>query len=282
MINNEILIKKHGKSFYWASKFLDKKFVDPIYKVYEICRIIDDIVDKQESSKAIKDLQLIKNNKSSLKIKNKINKKYLSEFIKGQESDLKFRQPETIDELIQYCYRVAGVVGLMVCDAVNIKDNNLKFFAIDLGIAMQLVNIIRDIKEDAENKRVYLPITLIGKTSHLEVINNSKVVENINIEKIKILNIADKYFKSANYAIQFLPKEVSKAFGLASRIYDGIGRKIIKQEHNYTHGRVYLNNFEKFIYTLKYLIKLKGKPTKNLIHNAQLHFPILGLPNTNG
>src|SRR6056300_1845001 len=214
------IIKKHGKSFYWASRFLGKDYIDPIYSIYEMCRRLDDIVDEQSKEAAIKEIDVLKKDLTKKNLQNKFDSlkrlnddqfpqiKYFEEFILGQESDIDFRQPKSINELLRYCYRVAGVVGLMVCDAVNIKDENMKYFAIDLGIGMQLINIIRDIKEDAENKRVYIPVNLIGQVDPDDVLNNQQVIEKIDNEKRKILKIAENYFNSANYAIRFLPNNI--------------------------------------------------------------------------
>jgi phytoene synthase len=289
MANNKI-IRKHGKTFYWASKFLDKNLLIPIYSIYEMCREIDDIVDNHESNFAILELKKIKQNLSTNELRKRFKclraieeKKlpgieYLNQFILGQESDTRFHQPQSMDELLHYCYRVAGVVGLMVCDVVGIKDKNLKYFAIDLGIAMQLVNIIRDIKEDAENNRIYLPETLIGKVCPNDVLNNSFVINKINSEKKRILAIADTYFKSANHAIQFLQADVSICFGVASNLYQAIGLKILKKEKSYLEGRVYLSPLEKLFLTSKYYFKSKRKINYQPIHDNKLHLPIKNLP----
>lgn len=293
MKTSKQIIKKNGKSFYWASKFLSKDYIDPIYSIYEMCRKLDDIVDEQNNEVASKEINLLKKEITKKNLKNKFESlkklnddqfphiKYFEEFILGQESDINFEQPKSINELLRYCYRVAGVVGLMVCDAVNIKDENLKFFAIDLGIAMQLVNIIRDIQEDALKGRVYIPANLIGIVSANDVLTNPDLISKIEIEKIRILNIADKYFNSANYAIKFLPKEVSTAFGLASNLYQGIGKKIVKKEKPYTNGRVYLSSSEKLFYTLRFLLKNKKNKSYQPIHNNMLHMPIKNSPSTN-
>jgi len=293
MSDSRQIIKQNGKSFYWASKFLGKDYIDPIYSIYEMCRKLDDIVDEQSEEAAIKEIGLLKKDltKESLQKKfeslRKLNDdqfpqiKYFEEFILGQESDINFRQPKSINELLRYCYRVAGVVGLMVCDTVNIKDENLKFFAIDLGIAMQLVNIVRDIQEDALRGRVYIPENLIGAVSASDVLTKPDLISKVEQEKLRILDIADKYFNSANYAIKFLPKEVSMAFGLASNLYQGIGKKIIKKEQPFTNGRVYLNGAEKLFHTLKFLLKSKKNKSYQPIHNNMLHLPIRNSPSTN-
>jgi phytoene synthase len=258
-----------------------------------MCRKLDDIVDEQSKEAAIKEIGLLKKDLTKENLQKKFESlkrldddqfpqiKYFEEFILGQESDINFRQPKSINELLRYCYRVAGVVGLMVCDAVNIKDENLKFFAIDLGIAMQLVNIVRDIQEDALRGRVYIPENLIGAVSASDVLTKPDLITKVEQEKLRILNIADKYFNSANYAIKFLPKEVSMAFGLASNLYQGIGKKIIKKEQPFTNGRVYLNGAEKLFHTLKFLLKSKNNKNYQPIHNNMLHLPIKNSPSTN-
>lgn len=293
MSDSRQIIKQNGKSFYWASKFLSKDYIDPIYSIYEMCRKLDDIVDEQSKEAAIKEIGLLKKDLTKESLQKKFESlkrldddqfpqiKYFEEFILGQESDISFRQPKSINELLRYCYRVAGVVGLMVCDAVNIKDENLKFFAIDLGIAMQLVNIIRDIQEDALRGRIYIPENLIGAVSASDVLTKPNLITKVEQEKLRILDIADKYFNSANYAIKFLPKEVSMAFGLASNLYQGIGKKIIKKEQPFTNGRVYLNGAEKLFHTLKFLLKSKKSKNYQPIHNNMLHLPIKNSPSTN-
>lgn len=293
MSDSRQIIKQNGKSFYWASKFLGKEYIDPIYSIYEMCRKLDDIVDEQSKEAATKEISLLKKDLTKENLQNKFESlkrlddnqfpqiKYFEEFILGHESDINFEQPKSINELLRYCYRVAGVVGLMVCDAVNIKDENLKFFAIDLGIAMQLVNIVRDIQEDALRGRVYIPENLIGAVSASDILIKPDLIRKVEQEKLRILNIADKYFNSANYAIKFLPKEVSMAFGLASNLYQGIGKKIIKKEQPFTNGRVYLNSAEKLFHTLKFLLKSKKNKNYQPIHNNMLHLPIKNSPSTN-
>ena len=293
MSDSRQIIKQNGKSFYWASKFLGKDYIDPIYSIYEMCRKLDDIVDEQSKEASIKEIGLLKKDLTKENLQQKFESlkrldddqfpqiKYFEEFILGQESDINFIQPKSINELLRYCYRVAGVVGLMVCDAVNIKDENLKFFAIDLGIAMQLVNIVRDIQEDALRGRVYIPENLIGAVSASDILIKPDLITKVEQEKLRILNIADKYFNSANYAIKFLPKEVSMAFGLASNLYQGIGKKIIKKEQPFTNGRVYLNGPEKLFHTLKFLIKNKKNKNYQPVHNNMLHLPIKNSPSTN-
>ena len=113
----------------------------------------------------------------------------------------------------------------MVCDAVEIKDKNMKYFAIDLGIGMQLINIIRDIKEDAENKRVYIPVNLIGQVDPDDALNNQQVIDKIDIEKRKILKIAENALLLKKCGIKCVPKNNANKHPCAA------GNKSTRQQH---------------------------------------------------
>ena len=141
-----------------------------MFAVYALCRRLDDLVDtSNQSSKAKEEISkiisLTNNNRPKenfeefkgidLNLHPKQN--IINQFLKGQFSDLEFKQPIDLSQLLKYCYRVAGVVGLMICDVLDIHDAKLRYFAIDFGIAMQLTNICRDIKEDAQIGRIYVP-----------------------------------------------------------------------------------------------------------------------------
>jgi phytoene synthase len=105
MSDSRQIIKQNGKSFYWASKFLGKDYIDPIYSIYEMCRKLDDIVDEQSKEAAIKEIDLLKKDLTKENLQHKFESlkrlnddqfpqiKYFEEFILGQESDINFRQP---------------------------------------------------------------------------------------------------------------------------------------------------------------------------------------------
>ncbi len=158
-------------------------------------------------------------------------KDIINQFMLGQQSDLSHKQPRSINELTIYCYRVAGIVGLMVCDALEVKNSNIRRYAIDLGIAMQLTNISRDIKEDSAMGRVYLPKSLVGRLLADEVNSPNKATYNkIKACQNTLLKLADKYYASADLAIPFLPGRTSLAIKIASKLYQAIGKKIINKD----------------------------------------------------
>ena len=168
MIN---LIEKHAKSFYWASFFLSKKIFNKCSALYNFCRTLDDIVDneskletrKENFIKFKKDFSnkdfnnpIIKEMWSLIESEN-ISEKVVNDLFYGVETDLKENvQINSKKDLLVYSYRVAGTVGLMMSKILKVKNKEARKGAIDLGIAMQLTNIARDVCEDKERNRQYI------------------------------------------------------------------------------------------------------------------------------
>ncbi len=292
-MKNNLLMRKHGKTFYWASFFLDKSKMQAIYSIYSFCRKVDDMVDEAKNPDIAKKRLLIfmeawKRGKSHPVInllsdipkENWPNQKLVKNFLNGQISDIKFSSFKSEKSLIIYCYQVAGTVGLMVCDIFGVKDKKMRYFAIDLGIAMQLVNISRDIYEDSLRNRVYLPESLIGKYSAKEIANpNKEAARKIDEARKKIIKLANIYFDSASRAIDHLPKGASLAVKLASALYQQIGYQLMKAQYVHNEKRCYVSNFSKLLITLgiitKYLTSFKEEMK---VHNENLHKFIHNLP----
>jgi len=286
-------MQEHGKSFFWASWFLDKNTANKLFTVYALCRRLDDLVDTSNENSEAKEeiarvISLTNNNQyketfeefKSIDSKLHPRQDIIIEFLKGQLSDLDFRQPNDLDQLLKYCYRVAGVVGLMICDVLDIRDSKLRYFAIDFGIAMQLTNICRDIKEDAQIGRIYLPK---NETASL-AIGNFKSPSNtdliiINSSRDKLIKLADKYYQSGMYGINQLPIKIKRSFRVASNIYQGIGHKILQKRCSFNEQRVYLSKFEKLSLTIKTFLK-RSKFIDRPLHQKKLHASLQNLPDT--
>ena len=284
-------MQEHGKSFFWASWFLDKNTANKLFAVYALCRRLDDLVDTSNRNSEAKEeiakvISLTNNNQyketfeefESIDSKLHPRQDIIIEFLKGQLSDLDFRQPNDLGQLLKYCYRVAGVVGLMICDVLDIRDSKLRYFAIDFGIAMQLTNICRDIKEDAQIGRIYLPK---NETASL-AIGNFRSPSNtdlmiINSSRDKLIKLADRYYQSGIYGINQLPKKIKRSFMVASNIYQGIGHKIIQKRCSFNEQRVYLSIFEKLNLTIKTFLK-RPKFINRPLHEKKLHALLQDLP----
>ena len=174
--------------------------------------------------------------------------------IDGVKSDIKFTPYETIDQLLNYCHKVAGVVGIMFCEILGIDDNNALIKANDLGIAMQLTNIMRDIFEDANMGRVYLPHEFFGRINPYDIIiQNKDVVDNIYSEKLdQIYNIAETKYSSGISGLKFLNYNHKFIVYISAIMYREIGNKIIKNKETYSSGK---RSYVSFIKKIELIIK---------------------------
>ena len=165
-------LKNRAKTFYFASLFFSTDKRNDIKSLYLFCRFVDDLGDNKNLSKKASKIKLNRIKKELLTRKSKdqiilnfinlmskygINHRIPNDLVDGVLSDLNKVNIKDYDQLFSYSYKVAGTVGLMMCDIMGVKDNSLKFNAIYLGIAMQLTNISRDIREDLLRDRIYIP-----------------------------------------------------------------------------------------------------------------------------
>ena len=247
MSNNNYL-SIYSKSFNWAGFFLPKKIYLKCSSLYDFCRTVDNIVD-EENNLDIKKKNLLnfRNNFNNKNYSNPIIKnmwnliddfgisiKIIDDLFNGIESDLKERvQLNSKKDLLIYSYGVAGTVGLMMAKILNVKNKIALKSAIDLGIAMQLTNISRDVVEDTKNNRLYI---------------------SSNFDSIKeTLKLADLFYESSFPSIKEIPFNFRFSILVARRIYRKIGHNILKKENikNYNNsGKIYVSNIGKIIQTI--------------------------------
>ncbi|ACF12711.1 Squalene/phytoene synthase [Chloroherpeton thalassium ATCC 35110] len=236
--------KRHAKTFYFATQFLPKSKRKSVYAVYALCRYVDDIVDRAEDKLSRQTLTkekivfLIDKWKTDLEacyrgelINNPIMiawldtlKKYQIpmelpfELIEGVCMDLKFKSFETFDELYIYCYKVASVVGLMTSEIFGYKNKEALDYAIKLGIAMQLTNILRDVGEDSQRGRIYLPLEDLARFNYSpEKLKQGTLDENfIKLMQFEIGRARD-FYAEADKGIPMLDKD-SRMAVLVSRV----------------------------------------------------------------
>ena len=244
---NDNLLEKHAKTFYWASFFLSREIFKKCSALYNFCRTLDDIADdtnelevkKKKFSEFKKkflnknfDNPIIKEMWSIINSEN-ISKKVVIDLFHGVETDLKEKvRIKSKGDLLVYSYRVAGTVGLMMSKILQVKNKEALKGAIDLGIAMQLTNIARDVNEDKKRERKYIE----SDFSYIqETIKESEIF----------------YQKSFN-SLSGIPLSSRFSIILARRVYKKIGDFILKQKNteNYNKaGKIYVPVFEKIIQT---------------------------------
>ncbi len=287
--NAKSVLKKNGKSFYWAGKFLPKQCINRAAELYNFCRILDDIADNGEKN-SLKDLSDIASNIKKKKFEdldkiysikypkflNSFSKKEVIDLIDGLILDQKVILFKKEEELIRYSYHVAGTVGIMMCDALKCDNNLAKTFAVDLGIAMQLTNIARDVLEDAKMGRRYLPGTWVQNISPKEIVlaaktNDLKKIHIISKGIKKLLILAERYYFSGERGFAFLPFNTRVAISVASGVYRQIGVQLEKQNYNWHNGRQITSIYTKIKITLFKILKETFYYRMKKKHNSELH-----------
>ena len=238
----------YAKSFNWAGFFLPKHTYQNCSKLYSFCRILDNIADdqdtianKEQKFKDFKELYLKNTSNNSIAEDMKeleknydISKNVINDLFDGIESDIK----ETVKfksekDLLLYSYRVAGTVGLMMAKILGVKTITSLKAAINLGVAMQLTNISRDVIEDSINNRFYI---------------------HHSMDDIKsTIKISEVFYDNSFYSIKEIPINLRFAILVARRVYRKIGRKIMKInsfEAYKNSGKIYVNNLEKVLETV--------------------------------
>jgi phytoene synthase len=245
---NKNYLSIYAKSFNWAGFFLPKIVYKKCSTLYDFCRTIDDIADQElKLDVKIKQFQEFKDKFTNKDFNNQIiknmheliddteiSKKIVYDLFDGVESDLKNEvKMNSKKELLIYSYRVAGTVGLMMAKILKVKKQNALKAAIDLGIAMQLTNIARDVVEDNTKNRKYI---------------------NSNFESIKnTLKNADTFYESSFSSISNIPIGCRFAILVARRVYRQIGNNILSKGNieNYDKsGKIYVSSFGKFFQTI--------------------------------
>jgi len=274
----KLTLKFRAKTFYFASIFLPNKIRKDIENLYIFCRYIDDIGDSGNFSKknAIKELEKIKSQiivkKSDnliiskfiyLQIKYRINAAIPIDLINGVKSDLNKVDFKNNKELLKYCYQVAGTVGYMFCKIIKINDTKLIFRGIQLGIAMQRTNISRDIREDLESDRMYLPKEVRQyKGEKKNIISSKKLKEIVSEDLLSFLEQTERFYQNSWLGIRKLPFKYAVPVSIAAELYQRIGNKIIRNNCNIWDKRIFLNKFEKVKYSFFALYKLFFLKTK--------------------
>jgi len=288
MMLSKKILARHGKSFYWASLFLGPKLAERAAQLYQFCRFVDDLADGDlsERKESLEDIRARLEGHSvaagpeiesflQLASENNIPLIAARELLDGMLSDQTAVAFNSEAELLRYCHAVAGTVGLMMCRVLNCKDQRADSFAIDLGIAMQLTNIARDVLEDAKMERRYLPASWINvpasKISASNVACRAPVASAIE----RVLDLAEEYYVSALVGIRLLPFRSRFSITVALRIYRQIGVLLQRRHLRWWDGRIYVPASEKVLLTLRSLLDLR--PATILSHNQHLHRDLKGL-----
>ncbi len=258
------IAKKSKSSFYYAFNLLPTAKREAMNTVYAFCRQTDDIVDEGDAPAEMKYAKLHKwrleldkalSGISESALLNKLGRT-ISQFnipldpffdlLRGMEMDLQKNRYPTFEDLRMYCYCVASTVGLMCIEIFGYKHGSAKDFAVNLGIALQLTNILRDIKKDSEKGRIYLPLEDLKKFNYTEedIFNhtyNSNFTELMKYE----VERAKFYFDKATESLDLDDKGSMFAARAMQHIYYKMLEKIIHADYNVYNKNIKVSKIEK-------------------------------------
>ncbi len=289
-------MKTHGKSFHFASHFLGPRQAERASRLYAFCRFLDDTVDladsRAEAEQTIEHVLAALDGRRppcpatqdflGLVEETGMDPRLPALLVQGLRSDLDVVAVASEDELLRYAYHVAGVVGLMMCDMVDVKAPQARPFAIDLGIAMQLTNIARDIDEDARRGQRYVPATWIDDLEAQTIVMAApQTRQTVSLASERLLRTAEAYYRSAESGLGYLPVRARFAVLVAGRVYRQIGVSIARQSHEPWKGRARVPGMEKIWIALgagaAFLLR-SHIHSVSATHDPRLHHALEGLP----
>lgn len=279
-------ITRHfAKTFYLATRFLPNEKQRGIFAIYGICRYLDNLVDDAEDLVLSKQISILEVDEKLQEWKSCLedvfagkscNDPILTAFaevlnrynisielplllMEGVRQDLTKDRYNNFDELYDYSYKVASVVGLMTSEVFGYSQPEALEHAVDLGIAMQLTNILRDVGEDIGRGRIYLPqdeLALFNLTED-DILNRRKSEDFVKFMKFQIKR-ARKYYESADKGITMLNKDSRLPVYLARYNYSRILDKIEENDYNVFDQRAFLNSTEKLSILPRILYQIRS------------------------
>ena len=270
------ITKKFAKTFYLASLFLPKEKKDASYAVYAICRLSDEAVDEITFSNQKENLQKLELNISLAYTEKQIDqplllafrktihtyktpKKHFDELLKGMYMDLEIKHYPDFAALYEYCYKVAGVIGLIMLKIFGYKNSAAEDYAIKLGVAMQLTNILRDINEDFIRGRTYLPQDEMLKFNISEQqLSDSKIDDNFKDFLRLQINRSRQLYNQSFEGIKLIDNSICRFVVLCMKeVYSGILDEIEKNNYDVFTKRAHVNKLKKLKIIFKILTQKK-------------------------
>jgi 15-cis-phytoene synthase len=261
-------IAHHSKSFALASRLLGPRLRDETAILYTWCRRADDAIDnartphegREELLRLHRELDAVYLSTTREPVlaafadvvkARKIPRRYPAELLAGMGMDVAATHYATIEDLIGYAYRVAGVVGLMMTHVFGVRDDDALVHAAHLGIAMQLTNVCRDVAEDWERGRLYIPDEVLsrhgaaGLATMLGAPLPAAARASVAAAVEELLELADRYYASGVRGEHSLPWRAAIAVRSARGVYSAIGARIGEANHDVMAGRAVVSGSTK-------------------------------------
>lgn len=291
------VLAEHARTFDLAGAFLEPPHLAAAAVVYAVCRLIDDAVDEAatidegraalaeiEAELAGADPRPLIVGLRALAADRGIDLQVFHELCAGVRSDAGAVRIADDGELVRYCYRVAGTVGLMMCGVMEIRDPAAFPFAVDLGIGMQITNICRDVAEDAVRGRIYVPEARLRARAIDPAQLLDGTVDRARLAPIvgDLLGLAERYYSSAELGMRWIPRRSRLAIMIASRVYRAIGRRLRRRGGDPMRGRVVVPGAVKGLWVGQATLAWLGRDPRvgewGPVHDPWLHAALAGVP----
>jgi phytoene synthase len=303
--SSQQVLAQHSKSFALAGRLFPPGPREDAAAVYAWCRRCDDAVDLAEPGQQAaalarerEQLALLYAGASTtdpvlrafqeVAAERQIPSCYPEELLEGMAMDVEFRRFETMDDLMLYCYRVAGTVGLMMCHVMGVSDGRALRHAARLGMAMQLTNICRDVMEDWERRHLYLPDEALGHAvaEQLWARRGEPLPRQLRPEIAaavqRLLARAEHLYRSGDAGMRWLSWRCAVSVRTARYVYAAIGRIIASREHDVWAGRAVVPLRTKLFHVARALaVGTLDAPTR-MLRGARTEIPSVALRFTDG
>ncbi|MEY2979795.1 MAG: hypothetical protein RL562_22 [Planctomycetota bacterium] len=293
----DAVLRQHGKTFTWARRFLGARHAERATRLYAFCRSLDDLAD--EGGDPVAAARALTAVRASLEgagtegssagalldpcAGSAASRAAAAALVEGMLGDLGDVAFASERELLRYCYRVAGTVGVMMCEVLDQPDPAASPFAVDLGIAMQLTNIARDVFEDAQRGRRYVPAPMVAGADAqalVELAPETRVL--VHRAQMQLLERAESYYDSGRRGLAFLPLRARIAILIAAENYRAIGARV-RAHGEAVERRAIVSTAAKVWITVRALACCCVRPSfwrRPGAHDARLHAHLEGLAGT--
>ncbi len=286
------VLAKGSRSFSFAGLFLPPAQRRDAALLYAFCRHVDDVADDApDPATARAGLRQLEDELAGVAVRRPliahlialfdrrgIDVRHAHDLIHGVRTDLDPVRVANDGELVRYGYHVASTVGLMMCGILGVRSEDALPFAIDLGVAMQITNICRDVREDAENGRVYLPatrLTAVRCTPDPEGVLATR--EGVSMVVLDLLSLAERYYRSAESGMHHIPWRPRLAILIAARVYRAIGVRLAASGGDALAGRTVVPWTAKVVVALQAILAFPFLSWRAQSHRRALHRALAGL-----
>ncbi len=291
------ILARHGRTFRLAARLLPARTRNDAAVLYAFCREVDDLADEATDLLDARDaLGLVEDELQGrmpprpvidalfdVAARQRMDPSPALHLVRAVQSDLGRVRIRDDRELIEYCYGVAGTVGLLMTGVLGPTDPRAAPHAIDLGIAMQITNVCRDVLEDARRDRVYLPETRLHAAgiSSRSLIDGSADPASVSRTVAGLLGVAERYYESARRGMRFLPLRARWAIHVAASVYRAIGLRLLARHGgNPLFGRTVVPVHARMAWALvglsacaRGIFVRRSEPHDGLLHSALVGFP---------